>query len=144
MNYEIGEIYEGTVKTITPYGAFVQLDPKTTGMVHISEVANDYVTNISDHLKENDVVKVKFISLTPQGKISLSIKQALLPSPDPEPVKPAEEITSAPPMQNAKRPKPVPGSFEDMMSKFKRSSEEKMGDLKRSNEGKRKNTKRTH
>lgn len=142
MNYEIGGIYEGTVKTITQYGAFVQLDPKTTGMVHISEVANDYVTNINDHVKENDIVKVKFISLTPQGKISLSIKQALVSSAPESAPEPEPEVIN--PQQNFKRPKPVPGSFEDMMSKFKRSSEEKMGDLKRSNENKRKNTKRTH
>lgn len=72
-DFEIGEIVEGTVVKIMEFGAFVQLNPTTDGMVHISELANKRVAKVEDIVKEGDVVKVKIIGK--QGdKIKLSLK----------------------------------------------------------------------
>ena len=79
MQFEVGKIYDGIVKGITTYGAFVELDQSTTGMVHISEIHNSYVNDIKDHLTENQSVKVKIIGVNEAGKISLSIKKAVDP-----------------------------------------------------------------
>ncbi|MFA6308831.1 MAG: S1 RNA-binding domain-containing protein [Clostridia bacterium] len=76
MLVEVGNVVEGKVSGITSFGAFVQLPEGKSGLVHISEVADEYVRDINEHLKENQVVKVKVISLVNKGKISLSIKQA--------------------------------------------------------------------
>lgn len=84
MQLEVGKIYEGKVTGITKFGAFVELDKNTTGMVHISEVANTFVNEIKDHLQEGQTVKVKLLSLGDDGKISLSIKKAL-PAPPRKP-----------------------------------------------------------
>ena len=73
---EIGAILEGKVTGLTNFGAFVSLADNKTGMVHISEVSSSYVNDIHDHLKEGQQVKVKVIDVTPEGKISLSIKKA--------------------------------------------------------------------
>ena len=72
MQLEVGKIYEGKVTGITKFGAFVELDKDTTGMVHISEVANTFVNEIKDHLTEGQTVKVKVLNLGDDGKISLS------------------------------------------------------------------------
>lgn len=77
MQLEVGKIYEGKVTGITKFGAFVELEPGTTGMVHISEVANTFVNEIKDHLTEGQQVKVKVLNITEEGKISLSIKKAV-------------------------------------------------------------------
>ena len=77
MQLEVGKIYEGKVTGITKFGAFVELEKGTTGMVHISEIANTYVSEIKDHITEGETVKVKVLALGENGKISLSIKKAL-------------------------------------------------------------------
>ena len=77
MQLEIGSIYSGKVSSITDFGAFVTLENGKTGMVHISEVSNSYVKSIRDILTENQEVKVKLISISEEGKISLSISQAM-------------------------------------------------------------------
>ena len=77
MQLEVGKIYEGKVTGITKFGAFVELDKDTTGMVHISEVANTFVNDIKDHIQEGQTVKVKVLSVGEDKKISLSIKKAL-------------------------------------------------------------------
>ena len=74
MELTVGAILEGTVKTITNFGAFVSLPENKTGMVHISEVANAYVSDIRQHLTEGQAVKVVVIG-TENGKINLSIKR---------------------------------------------------------------------
>ncbi len=84
MQLEVGKIYEGKVTGITKYGAFVELDKDTTGMVHISEVANTFVNEIKDHIQEGQTVKVKVLALGENNKISLSIKRAL-PTPQGKP-----------------------------------------------------------
>ena len=75
MQPDVGKIYEGKVTGITKFGAFVELEPGVTGMVHISEVANTFVNEIRDHLTEGQQVKVKVLAVSEDGKISLSIKK---------------------------------------------------------------------
>lgn len=74
MELTVGAVLEGKVKTITNFGAFVALADNKTGMVHISEVANTYVSDIRQHLNEGQDVKVMVIG-TDNGKINLSIKR---------------------------------------------------------------------
>ena len=82
MELTVGAVLEGKVKSITNFGAFVALPENKTGMVHISEVANAYVSDIRAHLTEGQVVKVMVIG-TENGKINLSIKR-LEPKPQRE------------------------------------------------------------
>ena len=74
MELTVGTILEGKVKSITNFGAFVALPENKTGMVHISEVANAYVSDIRAHLTEGQDVKVVVIG-NENGKINLSIKR---------------------------------------------------------------------
>ena len=82
MELTVGAVLEGKVKSITNFGAFVALPENKTGMVHISEVANAYVSDIRQHLTEGQDVKVMVIG-TENGKINLSIKR-LEPKPQRE------------------------------------------------------------
>lgn len=75
MSVEVGSKLEGKVTGITKFGAFVELPGGVTGLVHISEVADTYVTDINDYLKVGDTVTVKVMSIR-EGKIGLSIKKA--------------------------------------------------------------------
>ena len=68
MEFTVGALLEGKVKSITKFGAFITLPENRTGMVHISEVANTYVSDIHDHLTEGQDVKVKVIGIDPAGK----------------------------------------------------------------------------
>ena len=81
MELTVGAIVEGKVKTITSFGAFIALPEGKTGMVHISEVANTYVSDIRQFLTEGQDVKVMVIAVDPAGKINLSIKR-LTPKPE--------------------------------------------------------------
>lgn len=74
---EVGKVYEGEVRTIKEFGAFVQIFPGTDGMVHISELANERVKNVTDVVKEGDMIKVKVIDIDNRGRIRLSRKAAL-------------------------------------------------------------------
>ena len=135
MQFEVGMVLEGKVTGITKFGAFVELPGGKTGMVHISEVAPTFVKEIRDHLTENQEVKVKVLKIGEDGKISLSIKQAL-PAPPPQaPRRPS--FNGARRSNDWQKPKSEPASFEDMMAKFKQTSDEKMSDLKRVTEAKR-------
>lgn len=84
MDPEIGATYEGKVVKITDFGAFVQIKPKTDGLVHISELANYRVKQVSDIVKEGDVIKVKVIDVSRDGKIKLSRKALLTDEKKPE------------------------------------------------------------
>lgn len=77
MEFEVGAIVEGKVTGITKFGAFVSLPGNKTGMVHISEIAHAYVSDISEHLTVGQEVKVKVIAIDPAGKINLSIKKTV-------------------------------------------------------------------
>lgn len=136
----VGNIVEGKVTGITKFGAFVDLgDGKTE--VHISEVAPTFVKEIRDFVKENDTVKVKVLSISEDGKISLSMKKA-----EPQQAAPAKTERPARPKRTAPprdmgwrgpKPTPEPQSFEDMMNRFKQTSDDKMSDLKKYMDGKR-------
>lgn len=76
MALEVGNIVEGTITGIAKFGAFVELPDNKVGLVHISEVANEYVSDVNDYLKVKDKVKVKVLTIDEKGKIALSIKQA--------------------------------------------------------------------
>ena len=82
MELTVGAVLEGKIKSITNFGAFVSLPENKTGMVHISEVANAYVSDIRQHLTEGQDVKVMVIGCE-NGKINLSIKR-LEPKPQRE------------------------------------------------------------
>lgn len=73
--FETGQVIQGKVTGIQPYGAFVALDDKTQGLVHISEVTHGYVKDINEHLTVGDEVSVKVLKIDEAaGKISLSIR----------------------------------------------------------------------
>ena len=133
MELTVGSIVEGKVTGITNFGAFVDLGDGKTGMVHISEVALTYVSDIHQFVKENDTVKVKVLNFDENGKVSLSIKKALENQQKSE-----QRRTSAKAYVPDRsfvwgEQKKEAVSFEDMMSKFKQTSDEKMSDLKRKN-----------
>ncbi|EGO64546.1 S1 RNA-binding domain-containing protein [Acetonema longum] len=123
MSIEIGSVVEGVVTGITNFGAFVELPGGKVGLVHISEVADVYVRDVKDFLKEQDKVKVKVLSIDDRGKIGLSIKQLQAPR------TPANEP------RRQGRPNTV--SFEDKLNKFLKDSDERLMDLRRNTESKR-------
>ncbi len=83
MAIEVGNVFEGRVTGVKPFGAFVALPEGRVGMVHISEVSNEYVQDIATVLHDGDTVKVQVINVAPDGKIALSIKRLLPPPPRP-------------------------------------------------------------
>jgi S1 RNA binding domain protein len=118
MSLKAGAIVDGTVKTITSFGAFIDLGDGLTGLVHISEISDDYVKTVTDYLEEQQKVKVKILSIDEENKkITLSIKKA-------------ESFQKI-------QPKQADLSFEDRLSKFLKDSEERQTSVKRSFENKR-------
>ncbi len=138
MDFKVGDIVEGKITTITSFGVFADIGDGKSGMVHISEVARNYVSDIKEHVKVNDVVKMKILSIGEDGKISLSIKRALPPEKKSDDA-PRRERKNAPQKQTIDSTytwtpkKSEPASFEEMMNRFKQSSDEKFSDLKRKN-----------
>ncbi len=135
---EIGSIVDGKVISVMPFGAFVDIGNKQSGLVHISEISARYVKDINDCVKKGDSVKVKIIKIDDTGKISLSIRQAMNDCKEHAsrkkaepmgPVRPADIDWSAAASDEL--------SFEDKLSRFKQDSDEKMQMLKRSNDSKR-------
>jgi len=81
----VGDVYEATVKSIVPFGAFVEFLPGKQGLVHISEVSWKRLETLDGVLREGDVIKVKLIGTDPKsGKFKLS-RKVLLPKPEPKP-----------------------------------------------------------
>lgn len=121
MAIDVGSIVEGVVTGITNFGAFIELPDKVTGLVHISEVADAYVKDVRDYLKEQDHVKVKVIHVDEKGKIGLSIKQA------------------NPTVRNVGRERRLPPtvSFEDKLAKFIKDSDERQTEFRRATDSKR-------
>ncbi|MBN2483123.1 MAG: polyribonucleotide nucleotidyltransferase [Candidatus Omnitrophica bacterium] len=72
---EIGEVFDAKVVKIVPFGAFCDILPGKSGLIHVSEITDEYVKDVNDFLKLGDVVKAKVIKIDPQGKITLSMKQ---------------------------------------------------------------------
>ena len=121
MAIEIGSEIEGKVTGVAAFGAFIELPEGKTGLVHISQVADAYVTDVSKHLKVGDIVKVKVLGSAKEGKYDLSIKQVGKPNWEmrkPRPRAPRGE-------------KPTAGTFEDKITQFLKQSEEKLQDWKR-------------
>ena len=134
MSLEIGSVVEGKVTSVMPFGAFVSLGCNKSGLVHISEITNEYIDDINKYIKNGEMVKVKVIGIDKSGKVSLSIKKALevkqeKKSPKPESVRPLDIDWSRKLEEDL--------SFEDKLSRFKKDSDERMLALKRSNESKR-------
>ena len=154
MELTVGAILEGKVKTITNFGAFIALPENKTGMVHISEVANAYVSDIRQHLTEGQDVKVMVINLD-NGKVNLSIKR-LEPKPQ-QNARPSfrreggenRERTGERPnfrRDNNQAPRPAPAraaapvpppapktkdqQFEDMMKAFMSESDSKLSGMR--------------
>ena len=121
MPLKVGEVVEGTVKTITNFGAFVDLGDGQTGLVNISEIADGYVKDVAEFLSQDQKVKVKILNVDEQNKkITLSIKKV-------------NETRS----NNNEYQKKTEISFEDRLSKFLKDSEERQSEVKRSFEAKR-------
>lgn len=120
MQLKVGEIVEGTVKSLTKFGAFVALDANTTGLVHISEVAHTYVSDLHEYLTEGQTVKVMVIGLD-NGKINLSIKRTLpAPTRQQRQAQPNRQQPSAPQQK----------SFDDMLKQFMSESDSKMSSIR--------------
>ena len=132
MEFTVGDILEGKVKSITNFGAFVTLPENRTGMVHISEVANTYVSDIRQHLTEGQDVKVMVIG-NENGKINLSIKR-LEPKPARENNRPRNN--AAPRREGNGRPNRAPAApaapktadqlFEERLKQFMTESDSKI------------------
>lgn len=120
---------EGKVKTITNFGAFVALPENKTGMVHISEVANTYVSDIRQHLTEGQDVKVMVIGLD-GGKINLSMKRLTAAPARPAQNAPRREA----PRQSAPTPPPAPKTadqlFEEKLKQFMSESDSKISSIR--------------
>lgn len=141
MVIEIGSTVEGTVVKLAEYGAIVRLAGGKMGLVHISEVADTYVRDVREHLKENDRVCVKVLKLNDKGRYELSAKQA-----DPDAVVTRSErpqavsrMREAPDygFQPDRRRDIMPQTFEDKLSRFIKDSEERQHDLRRNIDAKR-------
>ncbi len=153
MQVAVGNIVEGKVAKITNYGAFVDLEGGGTGMIHISEVANTYVKDINDYLQVGQDVKVKVIGINPENKISLSIKATQDPPANRAPgrqgpggPRPGGPRSGGAP-RSFNRPAAIPSTgdpFEDMLTRFKKSSDDRMSDLRKVIDPKRGTGRRSH
>ena len=126
---------DGTVSSIAKFGAFVNLPERRSGLVHISEIASEYVADVNEFLQVGQAVKVKILAITPEGKINLSIKRA-----QPEPERPAPERRaprpqpqrSSAPRSAASAPQGVvygstgDASFEDQLKRFMQESDSRI------------------
>ena len=136
MELTVGQIVDGKITGITAFGVFLDIGDGKSGLVHISEVSRTYVSDLNEFVKVGDEVKAKILNIGEDGKISLSMKRAL----EPEMREPRERRERRP----ATPPKPdnsfvwtpkknESASFEEMMNRFKQTSDEKFSDLKRKN-----------
>ena len=132
MEFTVGAVLEGKIKTITNFGAFVSLPENKTGMVHISEVANTYVSDIRQHLTEGQDVKVMVIGVD-GGKVNLSMKRLEAPAP-----KTGNKFSGAPRRENQNRSTPTPPPapktadqlFEERLKQFMTESDSKISSIR--------------
>lgn len=136
MEFTVGQIVEGKITGITAFGVFLDIGDGKSGLVHISEVSRTYINDLNEVVKVGDQVKAKILNIGEDGKISLSIKRAT----EPEKREPRERrerrpvAPSKPDNSYVWTPKKSESaSFEEMMSRFKQTSDEKFSDLKRKN-----------
>ena len=135
MEFGVGSVLEGKVTGITKFGAFVALPGGRSGLVHISEIAYSYVSEVSEFLKEGQEVKVKVINVDDAGRINLSIKKAMDPPPRPEgqgrqggqgrPAGNRPPRGYVPPRQQ-----PAPEDFEGGLKLFMQQSDSRLSDLR--------------
>lgn len=136
MSVEVNQVVEGEVTGITKFGAFVQLEGNESGLVHISEVADAFVKEISDYLAVGDKVKVKVIKIADDGKISLSIRKA-------QPKESKNKTEDKRPMKSPSLPsyqapsKAKSTDFDSMMTAFLKDSDDRLASLRKNTEGKR-------
>ena len=134
MNLEIGSVVTGKVTGIAKFGAFVSLPGGKAGLIHISEVTNSYITNVEEHLKVGQEVRVKILSIDDKGRINLSAKQAAS-SPrrdaraaqNPRAETP-ENIRTASAPQEEVLPKSDNRRFEDTLKKFLQDADSKISE----------------
>ncbi|MBU8908441.1 S1 domain-containing RNA-binding protein [Desertibacillus haloalkaliphilus] len=146
MSIEVGSKLQGKVTGITHFGAFVELPGGKTGLVHISEVADNYVKDINEFLKVGDEVEVKVVNVEDNGKIGLSIRKAK-ERPNGADGSTRPQRSSRPPRSGGSQGRGSRGgqrgnsrpslSFEDKMNRFLKDSEERLSVLKRNTESKR-------
>ena len=130
MELTVGAILEGKVKTITNFGAFVALPENKTGMIHISEVANAYVSDIRQHLSEGQDVKVMVIG-TENGKVNLSIKRLeARPQRENAPQRPAAPRRPAAAPTPPPAPKTADQLFEEKLKAFMTQSDSKISGIR--------------
>ena len=139
MELAVGTIISGKVTAITKFGAFVSLPGGKSGLVHISEVAAAFVSDVHDYLTEGQEVTVKILSVSPEGKINLSIKQAQPQQerPGAGPIGPAPGRSPRPAQAAVVMQPPAEPSFEDKLKQFMTQSDSKQSELNRYMAGKR-------
>ncbi len=118
MAVSSGEVIEGTVTKLLPYGAILDLPDNMTGLVHISEIAEGYVEDVSDYLREEDVVRVKLLAEKEPGRWELSIKQA---DPDFQ-----DRVAATRPRSRA-----LGEDFEKRLTKFMQESNRRQNEIRR-------------
>lgn len=131
MEFGVGSIVQGKVTGITKFGAFVSLPGGKSGLVHISEIAYAYVSDVSEYLQEGQEVTVKVVGIDAAGRINLSIKKALPPPPRPErgqgrPM--GQQRQNFAPKQPATSKEP--DSFEDRLKQFMQQSDSKLSEIR--------------
>ena len=129
MEDKIGQILEGDVTHVAAFGAFVKFPDGEEGLVHISEIAYEFVTDINQFVKAGDKVKVKVLGRNQKGKLELSIKRTQ-PKVQQEPAFVPSAAAEVEPASFAPR-KTKNSAFEDRLSQFLKQSEEKQIDLRR-------------
>ncbi len=137
MGLEVGSIVEGRVTGITKFGAFVALPGGKSGLVHISEVANSFVSDVHDHVQMGQTVRVRVLSVSDEGKINLSLKrveEAAEPQPRQEARRsaPRSPAPAAPrvvtPERTAADGPSANQDFEDRLKKFMQDSDSRIAD----------------
>ncbi|MCM2677721.1 S1 domain-containing RNA-binding protein [Alkalicoccobacillus plakortidis] len=148
MSIEAGSKVQGKVTGITHFGAFVELPGGTTGLVHISEVADNYVKDINEFLKVGEEVLVKVVNVEKDGKIGLSIRKAQ-DRPGVRQAQTSRPSAASRPSRPFNNSRPQGGNrsprgsvrqtvtFEDKVSRFLKDSEERLTTIKRQTESKR-------
>ena len=134
MELTVGAILEGKVKSITNFGAFIALPENKTGLVHISEVANSFVSDVRQHLTEGQDVKVMVIS-TDNNKLNLSIKRLeAKPQRENRENAPRREAPQNRPPRTAPTPPPAPKTadqlFEERLKAFMTESDSKISGIR--------------
>jgi S1 RNA binding domain protein len=126
MNDEvIGKVVSGSVTNVANFGAFVLLEDNQEGLIHISEIANEFISDIHKYIKSGDKVKVKVLARNNKKKLELSLKKA-------QDADSSDEKTDVP----KKRETPIikkqrNPNFEDKLNGFLKRSEERQIDIRR-------------